>query len=220
LELSGDGARLAEYELDELWKREVERLNRRVLEALFPAHIAKMRRGPVAGHHAGMAVCERGLEVAGGTALAKTERTIAPVAVKNGTTVYLNLSPICYQLERDRVDGAKWRKLVGGLLKEVGLRPRALLKNKDGQTVNAMECIYRGNGPRTTLCVLANQLHTATISSFNVEVDDQPRTLTLVFDKPVKDLKNERTGKALGNGRKFKFEFKPWEASVFSFAAK
>jgi len=32
----------------------------------------------------------------------------------------------------------------------------------------------------------------------------------------VKDLKNERTGKSLGDGRSFEDDFVPWEANVYT----
>jgi hypothetical protein len=34
----------------------------------------------------------------------------------------------------------------------------------------------------------------------------------------VKDLKNERSGKSLGDGRAFEDDFAPWEANVYSYA--
>ena len=41
--------------------------------------------------------------------------------------------------------------------------------------------------------------------------------LTLTFAEAVKGLKNERTGKALGDGTSFEDEFTPWEANVYTF---
>ncbi len=217
LALAHEGPTLAALKNDELWAREAERLNRRILEALFPKNIRKADPEPFAGNYAGMAVCERGLSLAGGKALAQTRRTKAPVVIRKGRAVYLNLSPICYQLDRDSVDGAKWRNLIGGLLKEAGLEPRALVQDGKGNVLNGFECIYWQNGERTVVCVLANKIHKATVTSFSVSVDGKPFTAELVFKTPVRDFINERTGKKQGDGKRFSFPFKPWEASVFSF---
>lgn len=217
VDLSHEGPFLASLKSDELWAREAERLNRRILEALFPKRIKTVNPEPFAGHYAGMAVCERGLSLAGGKALARTGRTKAPVVVRKGRAVYLNLSPVCYQLDRDSVDGEKWRNLIGGLLKEAGLKPRALVEDGRGNTLNGFECVYWKNGSRTVVCVLANKIHKATVTSFSVSVDGKPFTAELVFKAPVTDFINERTGKKIGDGKRFSFLFKPWEASVFSF---
>jgi hypothetical protein len=42
--------------------------------------------------------------------------------------------------------------------------------------------------------------------------------ITLAFGKPVRDLRDERTGQALGSGSQFKFDWKMNGAVVVSFA--
>ena len=124
---------------------------------------------------------------------------------------------MCYLLERSTVDGAKWRRLIGGLLNKAGLKPRAVIKSSTGKVINGCECVYWGKGGRTVVCVLANKIHRATVSSFSVDISGEPLQAEIEFTVPVKDLVNERTGKTLGNGKRFTFLFNPWEASVFSY---
>lgn len=210
--------KLLKRDRNDLWKREVERLNRLLLEASFPTMFTSVALEPFAGHDAGMAVCERGLSTSSGKALKTDEKTGAAVVVRRKNAVYLNLSPICYLLERDKVDGAKWRKLVKQLLTAAGLKPRCTVERNGKPVEQGIELLYWDNNGVVTLCVVANFLHKATISSFKVDLGGmETATLKLAFSKAVKELKNERTGEKLGDKKTFSFSFKPWEAGVFTY---
>jgi hypothetical protein len=83
-----------------------------------------------------------------------------------------------------------------------------------------MEPIFWKNGDRITLCVLHNIDRRASIDGFgdlSGELGEGSVKLKLSFAKAVKDLKNERSGKSLGNGRDFEDDFVPWEANVYTY---
>jgi hypothetical protein len=171
-----------------------------------------------AGRYQGVsAVFERGLaavgnakgEDAGGTA----------VMVRNGKNVYMNLSPIGYLLKRSAEGGKAWTSLVAGVLKDAGVEPRVALA-LDGKPSVITECLYWKNDKRMTLCVINNYNRSATIDGFgslSANLDGGKVKLSLTFAKPVKDLKNERTGKSMGDGAAFEDEFSAHEANVYSY---
>jgi len=81
--------------------------------------------------------------------------------------------------------------------------------------------VFWKNGSRTTVCVVKNIDRSAAIDSFGDikgGMEDATMKIKLEFAKPVKDLKNERTGKAMGAGKTFEDTFTPWEANVYSYA--
>jgi hypothetical protein len=71
-----------------------------------------------------------------------------------------------------------------------------------------------------TVCIVSNPNRAASVSGFG-DMQDAGAAgkmqLKMTFAAPVRDLKNERTGKPLGNGTVFEDEFTPWEAGVYSF---
>ena len=166
----------------------------------------------------GVAVVERGLSTVGA---AKGEVAGQSVAlVRNGTATYLNLSAVGYVLHRGTEQGKEWLTVVSGLLKAGGVTPRLAISAKDG-AAELIETLFWGNGPRTTVCVIKNTHRAATINSFGDmkgQLGDAAVQITLDFAKPVKDLRNERTGKAMGAGKTFTDSFVPWEANVYSYA--
>ncbi|HEY3322722.1 MAG TPA: alpha-amylase family protein [Planctomycetota bacterium] len=163
-----------------------------------------------------VAAFERGLTAAGGKA--EADASGEPVVVRNGTAVYLNLSPIGYLLKRPTHEAKEWLPLVAGLLKTAGVTPRLVMK-VDGRPAAAMEALFWKNGEKTTLCVLKNLDRRASISDFGATKDglgEASVKLGLSFAAPVKNLKNERTGKVLGDGKEFEDAFVPWEANVYT----
>jgi hypothetical protein len=154
--------------------------------------------------HQGLPLFERGL---GGV-------------LRKGPHAYLNLSSAGYLLKRGTPDGQAWLGIVSGLLQEAGLRPRVALRF-GSEAARATEAIFWRNGERTTLCVVSNPERRASINEFGAmegAPGEERRKLRLAFDRPVKGLVNERTGKAMGDGREFEDDFVPWEANVYTFA--
>jgi len=164
-----------------------------------------------------MAVFERGLRNDKGKA--ETELGGAAVVVRNGAAVYLNLSPIGYLLKRPQNESREWLPFVAGLLQQSGITPRLKLE-VDGQPAHATEALFWKNGERMTLCIVRNLERRASISDFGTAkegVGEGKVKLKLSFAIPIKALKNERTGKALGDGKAFEDDFVPWEANVYSY---
>ena len=164
-------------------------------------------------------VFERGLSC-GGKAKAEHDAAPAPAVVRNGKNVYLNLSPLGYLLQRPKHEGRAWAAGVASLLKEAGVTPRVSI-SQDGQPAPQTEAIFWKNPDRMTLCILKNQDRKASIDGFGSaqgSLGDGRIKLKLSFAKAVKDLRNERTGKTLGDGRDFEDELTPWEANVYSYA--
>jgi hypothetical protein len=164
-----------------------------------------------------MAVFERGLK----TSAKSTGESAggASVRVRNGKSVYLNLSPIGYLIKRSTDAVEPWRALIGGLLKDAGVEARVKLSIA-GKPATQTESIFWKNGERTTLCIIKNLDRKAAIDGFgsmDTKLEDAKLKLKLQFAKPVKDLKNERTGKELGGGSDFEDDFTPWEANVYTY---
>ncbi len=146
----------------------------------------------------GMAVFERGLGV----------------GTKSGRQVYLNLSPAGYLLLRPKGEGAEWLAHVRALLAEAGIEPRVAL------SLPRTEPLFWRNGARMTLCVVRNLDRRASIDEFgetNEEVEKGAVRLKITFAHPVKGVRNERTGKVLGDGKVFEDDFTPWEANVYTY---
>jgi hypothetical protein len=166
-----------------------------------------------------VAVFERGLQ-ANGKGKADADLQGAAVAVRNGNAIYLNLSPIGYLIKRPANESKEWLPFVAGLLKGAGVEPRLTLQ-LNGQPAQQTESVFWKNGAKMTLCVLRNISRAATISTFGESKDglgDAKAKLKLSFAIPVKALKNERTGKELGDGKEFEDEFTPWEANIYSYS--
>ncbi|HLY74167.1 MAG TPA: alpha-amylase family protein [Planctomycetota bacterium] len=164
-------------------------------------------------------VFERGLSV-GRTAKAEHEADSSVALVRQGKNVYLNLSPLGYLLKRPKNEGRTWTAGVASLLKELGVTPRVSISER-GQPAAQMEILTWRNPDRMTLCILKNLDRKASIDGFGSAegaLGDGKIRLKLSFAHPVKDLKNERTGKTLGDGLEFEDEWTPWEANVYTYA--
>jgi hypothetical protein len=72
-----------------------------------------------------------------------------------------------------------------------------------------IETLLWRNGDRYCLAVLKNLTPSA---------NEQPKTITVRINLPVRGLRNSRTGKVFGNVTSFTDEFNPWEANLYEFA--
>ena len=90
-----------------------------------------------------------------------------------------------------------------------------------GAREHGYEITYWSAGRRTIMFLCFNPeivgSSTGGGNSAGLKTDMVPVTLT--FRDAVKDARNERTGKALGDGRQFKVDWSMNEAVVVSFAA-
>jgi len=168
----------------------------------------------------GLVVYERGLRVTTGKAAAVVKGV--PVVVRNGRAVYLNLSPVCYCAQRFHRDAGAWPGLIKSLLAEAGVTPRARVVNAaTGEPEPITECLYwRLPNGRTVLCVVKNLFRRAQIDAAGAisgEVSEKPIRIRIEFASPVKGLRNERTGKVLGDGQVFEDQWATCEANVYSY---
>jgi hypothetical protein len=142
------------------------------------------------------------------------ERGLAP-NTRAGRHAYLNVSPAGYLLKRTKGEAADWLTFVRGLFKDLGVEARVVVD------APRMESIFWKNGDRTTLCIVRNIDRRASIDAYGDLTDELGQgshKLKFSFAQPVKGLKNERTGKVLGDGRAFEDDFIPWEANVYTYA--
>lgn len=165
----------------------------------------------------GLPAFERGLTAAAGAKSESAQGT--PVWVRSGRHAYLNSSPAGYLLKRGQPEMKEWLDQVSGLLGGAGLKPRVSF-SLGGEPARMTEGIFWRNSDRMTLCVLQNLDRHAVIDGFGAtqgNLGDARLKLKLSFASPVKGLTNERTGKALGNGRDFEDDYAPWEANVYTY---
>jgi hypothetical protein len=168
-----------------------------------------------------LVVYERALGVAEG-AQASGKADDIPVVVKKGRAVYLNLTPVAYTYERYNPKMTCWPELITGLLAQANVKPRAKVIHVDtGDSEAITQCLYwKVAGGRTALCLVKNLFRSAQIDAAGETVGritSEPTRIRLVFASPVKHLKNERTGKDLGNGGEFEDTWTTCEANVYTF---
>ncbi len=168
----------------------------------------------------GLPLFGRGVEPNGGVPDATVSGSAAVVrkSTQRGKTVFLNLSPLEYLLERHNAKGASWRGLLADVFSEAGLRPRVMLKENGGPAVGSEAILWR-NGNQTVLCIVRNPVRGPAVNPLWKEELAGPESVKLgiEFAENVKDLINERTHARLGDGKSFTDEWKPWEANIYSF---
>lgn len=170
----------------------------------------------------GIVVYERGLRAAGGST-ARASVGEADVVITRragrGRAVYLNLTPSAYLLHRG-ADGAPYRQVVWAILGGAGLHPRVRVLS-GGAEVPMCERLFWQRAGRTYLFLVRNPVRMARVDgagSVDGLAESGPIPIELEFRSPVRDLRNERTGKALGSGRRFADQWVPYEAGVYSCA--
>ncbi|MGH7162054.1 MAG: beta-galactosidase trimerization domain-containing protein [Planctomycetota bacterium] len=147
------------------------------------------------GLHEGFAVAEKRLPV-------KTARDAG-----KGKAVYLNLSPQRYLQYRE--EGKTTAAHSALFLEHVPARAR-VTPLAGGERARDLETTYWSKDGRTLLFVVQNPGPAGKLrrESFRIE---------LAFARPAKDLVNERTGEALGDGDRFAFDFPACEALFLSY---
>jgi hypothetical protein len=145
----------------------------------------------------------------------------APVG--NGTAVLMNLSPQWYNAYRASGFSAARdkRQVFMQHVKDAGAKPWVRIANADQKT-HGYEITYwkdaKASG-RTIMFVCYNpELSASSVgggNSIGLKTDTLP--ITLQFSAPVKNARDERTGKALGDGKEFKLDWKQDEAVVIVF---
>jgi hypothetical protein len=136
-----------------------------------------------------------------------------------GTAVLLNLSPQWYSAYRGKSysEAAAKRDVFTQYVKKA-VGPRWARLDNAGDKENGYEITYWSKGDRTILFVCYKPEITAGSlgggNSVGLKKDKIP--VTLSFTQPVKQVRDERAGKDLGDGSEFKFDWTMNEAVVLS----
>lgn len=141
-----------------------------------------------------------------------------------GTAVFFNLSPQWYNAYRQKADGfedCKKRSIFMDPIHKAGVNRWVEIENADASTAN-YEITYWEKGGRTILflCTNADSTKTELGGGNSVGLKTGKVEVTLVFKKPIKGVKNERTGETLKEGTKFKVSWVQNEAVVLSYEGK
>jgi Beta-galactosidase trimerisation domain len=155
----------------------------------------------------GYAVAERKLPVG-------TSRQVG-----KGWATYLNLSPQRYLMYRqEETAGEEQRRPFLEPVRRAGVKPWIQARNTAGRPLR-LETVYWSKGGRTLVFVLQN----LTIDGRFVEPPEVPALdegtvpVEVVLAAPVREARDERTGRALPAGNRFTFQLKANEAIFFSF---
>jgi hypothetical protein len=135
-----------------------------------------------------------------------------------GTAVMMNLSPQWYNAYRAQgMEAAAKRTAFMNPIHAAGVDRWVTL---DGKNTFGYEITYFKQGGRTILVVTFNPeiAVTATGGGNAVGLRTEQIPVTLTFKGNLTGVRDERSGKELGAGRQFKFDWKMNEAIVVSFA--
>jgi len=157
--------------------------------------------------HQGYAVAERRLPIS------HVQKT------GEGTAVYLNLSPQRYlQYREEGTASDEHRDVFMRHVTAAGVAPRLKVTGPDGRRPAKCEATCWRKGDRVYLFVVQNARVTG--NSFGgggtAGLESRVVPITVEFPAPVKDVIDERTGRRLGDGRTFRFDFNTVEAVFFS----
>ncbi len=154
----------------------------------------------------GYAVAERRLEV-------DTERPVG-----QGRAVYLNLSPQRYLMEREegRGDEERRRPFLDPI-RRAGVAPWITVTS--GRPL-PLEATYWSKGGRTFVFVLQNVPIAArsTGGGGAVGLVEGESPVEVRLAAPIRDVRDERTGRKLPDGNHFRFRIQATEAALLSFA--
>jgi hypothetical protein len=170
----------------------------------------------------GIVVYERGTKASAAVSKALARAGSADVVIVarpgRGKTVYLNLTPVeYYDLDR-RIGpyGQAWRALMTKILAASGLHPRARVL-ADGKPVPLTELVYWRDADNLYVCLVKNPTRQGSISGAGKihGVTGPPISVTIRFRRPLKAVRNLRTGHDLPKGNDIRIKWQPWEALIF-----
>jgi hypothetical protein len=139
----------------------------------------------------------------------------------SGTAVLMNLSPQWYNAYRIQgIEPAQKRDVFIKHVTAGGPKRWVAIKDADAKTFG-YEITYWQKDGRTILFVVTNPEISVSSEGGGNAVGMKTATvpITLEFAAAVKGAKDERTGKDLGDGKEFKFDWTVNQAVVMSFAA-
>ena len=188
-----------------------ERYNRPFLERLPADNVWRSE---------GKMIVERGTTAVGSqpTGRVNDADVVLQRRVGRGTAIYLNLTPVEYYDNSIRLDsrGQQWRGLLGRLLRDAGLEPRAAVLAQ-GTPLPLVETLFwRGDG-RLLLGVVKNPSRQATVDRAATadHVTGPCMDVDIQLSRPYPQIRNLRTGQMLPAGNTIHATWKPSEALVF-----
>ncbi len=140
-------------------------------------------------------------------------------AVGSGAAVYLNLSPQRYLQYREEGTATEaHRQTFVRHLATVGVTPRLKILGADGVRPPRCEATYWHKDGRVYIFVVQNAAVTGSALGGGGAAGLEKRTLSITVEFPaaVQDVVDERTGRSLGAGRTFQFDFNTVEAVLLS----
>jgi hypothetical protein len=145
--------------------------------------------------------------------------TSAPAGAGQGTAVLMNLSPQWYNAYRVAgFDAAARRDVFMKHVRDAGCRRWVSLKGAGAREFGYEITYWRKDG-RTILFVVSNPEVAASSTGGGNAVGLKSETIpvTLEFSAAVKNVRDERAGKELGEGKEFTFDWPMNQAIVVSF---
>lgn len=156
--------------------------------------------------HKGYAIAEKRLPV-------MTERKVG-----QGRAIYLNLSPQRYLQYREEgsADVSAREAFVRPIL-DAGIQPWVHVASEGRRPANVEVCYWK-KADRTYIFVVQNAPVTGSMTGGGgaEQLKVQTIPIEVQFDRPVRDVVNERTGQRLGDGDRFQFSFPMAEAIFLS----
>jgi hypothetical protein len=137
-----------------------------------------------------------------------------------GKAVLMNLSPQWYNAYRQAgFAPSKQREVFIKHVKDAGLAPWVRLKDAGAEEFG-YEITYWTQGDRTIVFLISNvEVRGTTLGGGNaVGLKSDKLPVTLAFAAPIKDVRNERAGAKLEDGKEFKVDWTQNQAVVLSFA--
>jgi len=171
-------------------------------------------------HDSGFNKAVRAMGVDHGNMAARRTGEAGPAGLGQGTAVLMNLSPVWYNAYRvNGIAPAARREVFMKHVKAAGCRPWVRIADADEQTFG-YEIVYWDKGDRTILFLVTNAERRANMLGGGNSVGLKTDTveIRLKFSRPVKDVRDERAGKELGDGETFTCQWTMNEAVVLSFA--
>jgi hypothetical protein len=158
----------------------------------------------------------------GGFAIAERQTKIHNVrAVGQGKAVYLNLSPQRYLQYRE--EGAATDSHRSAFLRQIlpAGRPPRVVVTRGGQRPPRCEVTYWTKGGRTYVFILRNvPVNATTVGGGGaVGLTAEPGAVEVELATDMLGVVDERSGKAMGAGKSFSFDFNGVEPVFFSFAS-
>lgn len=175
----------------------------------------------------GFVVYERGLQPVGNAkAQGISEGAASGISYQfqAGRAYYANWSPLSYLLVRSDEGGQLYRSRIGEQLQArtgervAPLVPRVRVLN-DGKEMPLAERLFWTKNGKHYLCIVMNPLRQANVNnagSVSGIVSSEPITINIEFRDALTGLKNERSGRVLGNGKSFSDRWVPCEANIYS----